>query len=97
MYFQKQNVLEDQAVLPDVITDPAAREKEQLREGELLLTLQILAWVCFVYLIFGSVKVARFNKIRLPLKDIESENKGTRIWKEPPFLLLSACSNKQNQ
>ncbi|KAL9951005.1 hypothetical protein ACROYT_G043591 [Oculina patagonica] len=26
------NVLEDQAVLPDVITDPAAREREQLRE-----------------------------------------------------------------
>ena len=34
LYFQQQNVLEDQAVLPDVITDPAAREKEQLREGE---------------------------------------------------------------
>ena len=34
LYFQQQNVLEDQAVLPDVITDPEKKKKEQLREGE---------------------------------------------------------------
>ena len=28
------NVTDNQAIIPDVITDPAAREKEQLREGE---------------------------------------------------------------
>ena len=45
-------MLENQAVLPDVITDPAAREKEQLREGELLVTLQILARVQYILFIY---------------------------------------------
>ena len=60
-----------------------------------MITLQILARVYFVNLLFESFKVRQLKKIRLSLKDVESENKGTRIWKEPPFSLLSTCINKQ--
>ena len=32
--FITQNVTDNQAIIPEVIIDPAAREKERLREGE---------------------------------------------------------------
>ena len=32
--FITQNVTNNQAIIPEVIIDPAAREKERLREGE---------------------------------------------------------------